>query len=72
MRTTGFAAAPGFFGLVGLLPFIGPLLTLAVSVWMLAAMVVAVRQALDFTSVWRSLGVVFFGWTAYLLVLILI
>jgi hypothetical protein len=72
MRTTGFAAAPGLFGLLGLMPFIGQLFTLGVSLWMLAAMVIAVRQALDFTSVWRSLGVVFIGWTAYLLVLLVI
>jgi hypothetical protein len=72
MRTTGFAAAPGLFGLLGLLPFIGPLLTFAVSIWMLMAMVMAVRQALDFTSLWRSLGVVFIGWMAYLVVLLLV
>lgn len=72
MRTTGFAAAPGLFGLLGLLPFVGSLLTLAVSLWMLMAMVIAVRQALDFTSVWRSLGVVIIGWMAYLLILLLV
>jgi hypothetical protein len=72
MRTTGFAAAPGLFGLLGLLPLVGSLVTFGVSLWMLMAMVVAVRQALDFTSVWRSFGVVVTGWLAYLLLLLLI
>ena len=71
MRTTGFASAPGLLGLIGLAPGVGWLLMLAVSVWMAAAMLIAVRQALDFTSVWRALGVVVIGWLAYLSLLLL-
>jgi len=71
MRTTGFASAPGLLGLAGLVPGMGWLLMLVVSVWMAAAMLVAVRQALDFTSVWRALGVVVIGWLAYLGILLL-
>jgi hypothetical protein len=37
-------------GILGFIPFIGWLIRLAVWVWMLAAMVIAVRQALDFTT----------------------
>jgi hypothetical protein len=72
MRTTGFAAAPGVFGVLGLVPVVGPLLLFLVSVWMLMAMVMAVRQALDFTTAWRALGVVVTGWIVYLLVLLLV
>lgn len=71
MRTTGFASAPGLFGLTGLVPGVGWILMMAVSAWMAAAMLVAVRQALDFTSVWRALGVVVIGWLAYLAILLL-
>ena len=71
MRTTGFASAPGVFGVAGLVPVVGPALLFAVSVWMAAAMLMAVRQALDFTNIWRALGVVLIGWVAYLAVLLL-
>jgi hypothetical protein len=72
MRTTGFAAAPGVFGVIRLVPLVGQWLMLTVSVWMLMAMLVAVRQALDFTSTWRALGVVSVGWLAYLLIIYIV
>jgi hypothetical protein len=34
----------------------------AVPLWMLAAMVMAVRQALDYTSTVRAVAVCVFGW----------
>lgn len=71
LRTTGFAAAPGLFGWVGLAGMAGPWLLFAVTLWMLAALLVAVRQALDFTSLWRAVGVVAIGWAAYLTLVIL-
>jgi hypothetical protein len=71
MRTTGFASAPGLLGVAGIVPGVGWILMLVVSVWMAAAMLVAVRQALDFTSVWRAVGVVVIGWLAYLAILVL-
>jgi hypothetical protein len=33
------------------------------AVWMLAAMIVAVRQALDYTSTMRAVAVCVIGWT---------
>ena len=50
LRTIGFSASPGVVGILGFIPFIGGLIRLAVWVWMLVAMVIAVRQALDFTT----------------------
>jgi hypothetical protein len=32
------------------------------NIWMLATMVVAVRQALDYRSTWRAIGVCVVGW----------
>ena len=72
MRTTGFAASPGVFGVLRLVPFAGQWLMLAVSIWMAMAMLVAVRQALDFKSTWRALGVVSVGWLAYLLIIYIV
>jgi hypothetical protein len=55
MRTIGFAASPGLLQAFGAFPRV-TLLAFAVSwVWMFAATVVAVRQALDFTSTVRTL-----------------
>lgn len=57
VRTIGFAAAPGVFQVFGLFTSISVPVFVAVWVWMLAAMIVAVRQALDFRSTWRAIGV---------------
>ena len=34
-------------------------------VWMLVAMVIAVRQALDYQSTWRAIGVVVIGFLRF-------
>jgi len=65
LRTIGFSAAPGFARVLGILPFLGGLISLAASVWMLVAMVVAVRQALDYTSTGRAVGVCLIGFAVY-------
>jgi hypothetical protein len=71
LRTLGFAQAPGvqrvFIGIPGL----GALVLFAVSLWMLVAMVVAVRQALDNTSTLRALGVCVVGWIISVIPLLL-
>lgn len=46
LRTIGFAQAPGVLFLLGVLPF-GSLLSGVVSIWILVAGFIAVRQALD-------------------------
>src|SRR5918994_6655925 len=56
LRTIGFAAAPGLFRVLGVVPLVGPLLYIVASLWMLVAMVVAVRQALEYTSTTRALA----------------
>ena len=62
MRTLGFAQSPGLLRIFGGIPGVGPLVLGVVSIWMLVAMVIAVRQALDYTSTWRAVGVCFVGW----------
>ena len=69
LRTTGFAAGPGVLRVFGIVPGFGPLILLAVSVWMLVAMVIAVRQALDFTSTGRTLMVCAAGWVVMLIMI---
>jgi len=57
LRTLGFAATPGLIQIFGVFPRATvPVFTLAI-IWALAASVVAVRQALDYTSTGRALAV---------------
>ena len=62
LRTIGFASAPGILRVFGFLPLVGGLIMLVTGVWMLATTVVAVRQALDYTSTLRAIGVCIVGW----------
>jgi hypothetical protein len=62
LRTTGFAAAPGILRVFGILPGVTIPVFVITAVWMLAAMVVAVRQALDYQSTGRAIIVCVLGW----------
>jgi hypothetical protein len=62
LRTTGFAATPGLFRIFGIMPGATWPVFAATSVWMLAAMIVGVRQALDYTSTARAIAVCVLGW----------
>ena len=68
-RTLGFAQSPGIFRVLGLVPVIGNIIVAVASIWMLVAMVVAVRQALDYTSTGRAIAVVLIGFIPYLLLM---
>jgi hypothetical protein len=67
LRTTGFATAPGMLHILGFIPLFGSLIKFIVFVWMLVAMVIAVRQALDYQSTGRAIGVCLIGWAVYIL-----
>ena len=72
LRTIGFASAPGVLHLFGFIPLLGWLIGLVASVWMLAATVVAVRQALDYTSTLRAAGVCVVGWIAMMVLTVVL
>jgi len=62
LRTIGFSTAPGMLCALGVVPELArPAFALAVG-WMLIAMVVAVRQALDYESTSRAVAVCAIGW----------
>lgn len=71
LRTMGFAAAPGLIRVLGLIPGIGEIFFPIAAIWMLISTVVAVRQALDYTSTLRAIGVTALGWIAYNVILFL-
>ena len=62
LRTLGFASAPGILRIAGVLPGVGIVALLIVPLWMLCAMVVAVRQALDYETIGRAIAVCLLGW----------
>ena len=62
LGTIGFSSSPGVLRILGIIPFLSAFIHLVAQVWMLLAMVVAVRRALDFASTWQAVGVVLPGW----------
>ena len=61
MRPVGFSSSPGVLRILGVIGGLGMLVAALASAWMLVAMVVAVRQALDYRSTWRALAVCLIG-----------
>jgi hypothetical protein len=57
LRTTGFAAAPGILQIFAAFPRVSGFVFAVAWIWMFVAMVVAVRQALDYESTLRALAV---------------
>jgi len=69
LRTTGFSAAPGLIRILGIIPGLAGIVFLLAGIWMLVAMVIAVRQALDYQSTLRAVGVCIIGWIVQAVVL---
>lgn len=67
LRTIGFSSAPGILRVLGVVPFLTNLVFMVTGIWMLVAMIVAVRQALDYQSTARAVGVCAVGWLIQLL-----
>jgi hypothetical protein len=72
LRTLGFASAPGVLRLLGSIPGLTVVVFGVVNLWMLVAMVIAVRQALDYTSMGRAIGVCIIGWCIVLVLILLL
>jgi len=62
LRTIGFAASPGILRFFRFIPFLGPFLSFVVGIWVVAAMIVAIRQALDYKSLGRAAVVCLIAW----------
>jgi hypothetical protein len=61
LRVLGFSAAPGLIRVLGIIPGLDLFVSFVASLWMLVAMVVAVRQALDYESTGRAVAVCVIG-----------
>jgi len=62
LRTTGFSSAPGLIRVFGAIPGVTGWVYSIASFWMLIAMVISVRQALDYTGTGRAIAVCAAGW----------
>jgi len=54
-RVIGFTASPGVFNVLAIIPFLGPVVSFAVRVWMIVIGVVAVREVLDYSNTGRAI-----------------
>ncbi len=72
LRTIGFSSSPGLIRVLGIIPGLAGVVFLVASVWMLIAMVIAVRQALDYESTRRAVVVCVIGWVAQVSILVLL
>jgi hypothetical protein len=68
LRVIGFSYAPNLFAFFAFVPVLGGLVRIVVAFWLLAATVIAVRQALDYKSTGRALAVVLIGWLLFVLI----
>ena len=72
LRTIGFSSSPGLLRILAIIPGIGGIIFMITSVWMLVAMVIAVRQALDYQSTLRAVGVCMIGWVIQAIILMIL
>lgn len=72
LRAIGFSSAPGILRVLGVIPFLTSLVFMVTGIWMLAAMIIAVRQALDYKSTPRAVGVCVIGWLVQLVFMALL
>ena len=72
LRTIGFSSSPGLIRVLGIIPGLAPPVHFVAQVWMLVAMIIAVRQALDYKSTLRAVGVCAIGWIIQMLIFMLL
>lgn len=72
LRTIGFATSPGILRVLGIVPVLSPIVLVVSLVWMLFAVIVAVRQALDYRSTARAVGVCVIGWLVQVAILVVL
>lgn len=71
-RVIGFAASPGIFNVLAIIPFLGRLISFFISLWILVVMVIAVRSVLDYTSTGRAVVVCLIGCIVFLIIYMLV
>ena len=72
LRTVGFSSSPGLIRVLGIIPGLASIVFPIAAIWMLVAMIIAVRQALDYKSTLRTIGVCAIGWIVQTIMLLLV
>ena len=72
LRTIGFSSAPGVIRVLGIIPALNTLVIGVAQIWMLVAMVIAVRQALDYHGTGRAVAVCAIGWVVQVVILLIV
>jgi len=54
-RVVGFAASPGIFNVLAIIPVLGVLISFLVGIWSLVIGVIAVREVLDYSNTARAI-----------------
>jgi len=62
LRSIGFSSAPGIIRIFGFKEDLMTVTFIGSAFWMLACMVVAVKQTLSYKSLWKALGIVILAW----------
>jgi hypothetical protein len=68
LRVIGFAYAPQLFAFFAFIPFLSGIVSTVVAFWLLAATILAVRQALDYVNTLRAAAVVLIGWLIFVVI----
>jgi hypothetical protein len=73
-RVVGFAASPGIFNILAIIPILGYLISPLVIIWSLVIGVVAVREVLDYSNTGRAIIVCLIAvaicWIVFLMLLL--
>ena len=72
LRTIGFSSSPGLIRVLGIIPVLRSIVFAIAGIWMLTAMVIAVRQALDYSGTFRAIGVCLIGWVIQMVLFVLL
>jgi hypothetical protein len=71
-RVLGFTASPGVFNVLAIIPFLGPLLSFLIAIWMLVIAVIATREVLDYSNTGRAVIVCIIAMLIYWIVTFII
>lgn len=71
-RVLGFAASPGVFNVLAIIPFLGPFLSFLIGIWMVVIAVIATREVLDYSNTGRAIIVCLIAAVIYWIVTFLI
>ena len=72
LRTIGFSSSPGILWVLGVFQPLAGIIGNVVGVWILCAIIIAVRQTLDYKSIGRAVGVCVIVWLIFILTMFLL